>query len=341
MRPSDASAPRSAPESTTDEDAGFWFLLSGKEVARPSHPAPDGRRARVVLLHGWLMDHSCWLRTAAALRDRYGHDVLLLDFHGHGRSPLLPHFSEHTPERCVAQLRAALRAIGWISDADDAAHDAGARDAATSSPPPSLVLCGLSLGGVVSCLYADAHPRDVARVILVSSPGAPERWWMPPNLTRPLRLAALSAGAALDRNMGALGRWVTRTFPPTRAFLSHASLVRDTPTFGVPEDMPARLKRLRVPLVLVWGALDQFHTPQIRRWKAGRPHRADVVARRKRRQGEGEEGEEGEDEGVQILIAPYFDHFAACMFLDRLRLAERAHFWHDAPPPPPRRRAKL
>ena len=41
------------------------------------------------------------------------------------------------------------------------------------------------------------------------------------------------------------------------------------------------------------------------------------------------------------MIAPYFDHFAACMFLDRLRLAERAHFWHDAPPPPPRRRAKL
>jgi hypothetical protein len=35
MRPSDASAPRSAPESTTDEDAGFWFLLSGKEVALP------------------------------------------------------------------------------------------------------------------------------------------------------------------------------------------------------------------------------------------------------------------------------------------------------------------
>ena len=42
------------------------------------------------------------------------------------------------------------------------------------------------------------------------------------------------------------------------------------------------------------------------------------------------------DAGVHILVHPYFDHFAACVFLDALRLAERAHFWHDTHDVPPR-----
>ena len=39
---------------------------------------------------------------------------------------------------------------------------------------------------------------------------------------------------------------------------------------------------------------------------------------------------------MHILVHPYFDHFAACVFLDALRLAERAHFWHDTHDVPPR-----
>ena len=39
---------------------------------------------------------------------------------------------------------------------------------------------------------------------------------------------------------------------------------------------------------------------------------------------------------MHILVHPYFDHFAACLFLDALRLAERAHFWHDTHDAPPR-----
>jgi len=46
--------------------------------------------------------------------------------------------------------------------------------------------------------------------------------------------------------------------------------------------------------------------------------------------------ESGKDAGVHILVHPYFDHFAACVFLDALRLAERAHFWHDTHDVPPR-----
>ena len=96
-----------------DGDLGFWQLLSGREIARPTHPAKGGVRSRVVLLHGWLMSHACWLNTATQLRDRYGHDVLLLDFPGHGRSPLLPEFTDHHPLAFADRLRAVLRRVGW------------------------------------------------------------------------------------------------------------------------------------------------------------------------------------------------------------------------------------
>ena len=71
--------------------------------------------------------------------------------------------------------------------------------------------------------------------------------------------------------------------------------------------------------------MDQFHTAQIARWKAGRPHARDARL-----------AEDRDDAGVHILVHPYFDHFAACVFLDALRLAERAHFWHDTHDAPPR-----
>lgn len=129
--------------------------------------------------------------------------------------------------------------------------------------------------------------------------------------------------------------------------------VRDTPTFGVPPDMPQRLKKRGKPLVLVWGLLDQFHTPQLRRWKADRPSAEDVAAGVESSgggggvgggvgggggtgSGGGGGGEGGSsDAGVHILLERYWDHFAACMLLDRLELASRPHFWHDAPLPPP------
>ena len=95
-----------------DGDLGFWQLLSGREIARPTHPAKGGVRSRVVLLHGWLMSHACWLNTATQLRDRYGHDVLLLDFPGHGRSPLLPEFTDHHPLAFAHNLRGAAAHVG-------------------------------------------------------------------------------------------------------------------------------------------------------------------------------------------------------------------------------------
>ena len=351
---------------------GFWLLLSGKDVT-PTHPPPNGKRARVVMMHGWLMSHNCWLTTATQLRDRYGHDVLLFDFHGHGRSGFLPHYKDNTPGAFVAQLRRVLQHVGWAPSNDGGGggtSGGGIGDINNSSSDDSnsngggddgLVLCGLSLGGVVSLRYCDTYPSEVARIILVSSPGLDERWWIPSTLTYPLRQAVLLAADAADAGWvgGDAGRWMVRRLAPLKTFLSHINLVRDTPTFGVPPDMPLRLKKSGKPLVLVWGLLDQFHTPQLRRWKADRPRAEDVAAAAAAAAEGGVEsgayggrssssssasaaggggGGGGDDKGVHIHVERYWDHFAACMLLDRLELASKPHFGHDAPLPPPQTR---
>ena len=364
---SSLSPPPTPPSQSQSDLTGFWLLLSGKDVT-PTHPLPNGKRARVVMMHGWLMSHSCWLTTATQLRDRYGHDVLLFDFHGHGRSRMLPHYKDNTPAAYVEQLRRLLQHVGWAprrshsqatTSADETTtlydhhhhtrdHDREKRMGSGSgsgissfdesrrsskSEEDGLVLCGLSLGGVVSLRYCDAYPSEVARIILVASPGLDERWWIPSTLTYPLRRAVLALADVADAGWlgGDAGRWMVRRFMPLKTFLSHVNLVRDTPTFGVPQDMPQRLKKTGKPLVLVWGLLDQFHTPQLRRWKADRPRAEDVAAAD--RGGGGGNG--GEDKGVHIHVERYWDHFAACMLLDRLELASKPHFWHDAAPPPP------
>ena len=62
-----------------------WLLLHGSDAALSSASAgPYPPRSRIVLLHGWLQNHRCWLETAYALRDSHHHDVLLLDFYSHG-----------------------------------------------------------------------------------------------------------------------------------------------------------------------------------------------------------------------------------------------------------------
>jgi hypothetical protein len=45
--------------------------------------------------------------------------------------------------------------------------------------------------------------------------------------------------------------------------LALLSVVRDTPTFGVPPDMPQRLKARGKPLVLVWGRDSHSSTSQL------------------------------------------------------------------------------
>ena len=346
-----------------DGDLGFWQLLSGREIARPTHPAKGGVRSRVVLLHGWLMSHACWLNTATQLRDRYGHDVLLLDFPGHGRSPLLPEFTDHHPLAFAHRLRAVLRRRvgpggGWTAPRLRSIRSIQNSGSRRKPRLKILWFCAVCPWAALCPACTRTRIRAKCRASCWSRRPAWTSKWATRrrDLSRPLRVSALHLALAVRARGGRLGRWlVSRGCAPAHAALSHLHLVRDTPTFGVPRDMPARLRRAGVPTALVWGALDQFHTAQIRRWKAGRPHARDArLAREHTEHTEGEVFEPDDersaattnastfrrgkkkDAGVHILVHPYFDHFAACVFLDALRLAERAHFWHDTHDVPPR-----
>ena len=216
--------------------------LGEREIARPTHPAKGGVRSRVVLLHGWLMSHACWLNTATQLRDRYGHDVLLLDFPRTGARLCSPSsrittlwLSLRPPPRGAcgfARGQAPARRLDGAAPSIDPI-DPEQRFSSKATTQNPLVLCGLSLGGVVSCLYADAYPGEVSRVVLVASPGntaklvrAAEPLAPAPRLGAApwLSLCARAAGASA-------GGWCPAgARPRTPRCRTLRPRVRDTPT---------------------------------------------------------------------------------------------------------------
>ncbi len=99
-----------------------------------------GSGAPLVMLHGLSGHARTWDHTAAALSDRY--HVLALDQRGHGDSDWAPQYG----------LRPmANDLLGWL-DAVDLSE---------------VTLMGLSMGGLVSFVFAAAHPERVARMVIM------------------------------------------------------------------------------------------------------------------------------------------------------------------------------
>jgi pimeloyl-ACP methyl ester carboxylesterase len=94
----------------------------------------------LLMLHGFTGHAHTWDKTAAALSDRY--HVLALDQRGHGDTDWAPRY-------------------GSRPMIDDVAHflDTLGLD--------RIVLMGLSMGGMVSYLFAAAHPERVERLIVL------------------------------------------------------------------------------------------------------------------------------------------------------------------------------
>jgi esterase len=99
-----------------------------------------GSGAPLVMLHGLSGHARTWDHTAAALSDQY--HVLGLDQRGHGDSDWAPQYG----------LRPmANDLLGWL-DALDLSE---------------VTLMGLSMGGLVSFVFAAAHPERVARMVIM------------------------------------------------------------------------------------------------------------------------------------------------------------------------------
>jgi esterase len=100
----------------------------------------DGGGPPLVMLHGLSGHARTWDHAAAALSDRY--HVLALDQRGHGDSEWAPQYG----------LRPMAQDLLGYLDALDL---------------PAVTLMGLSMGGLVSFVFASAHPDRVARLVIM------------------------------------------------------------------------------------------------------------------------------------------------------------------------------
>jgi pimeloyl-ACP methyl ester carboxylesterase len=99
-----------------------------------------GAASPVVMLHGLSGHARTWDHTAAALSDRY--HVLALDQRGHGDSDWAPEYG----------LRPMAQDLLAFLDALDLRE---------------VTLMGLSMGGLVSFVFAAAYPERVARMVIM------------------------------------------------------------------------------------------------------------------------------------------------------------------------------
>ena len=97
-------------------------------------------------MHGWWQDHTSWLTTAQRVREKFGHDCLLLDWPGHGLSET-PRADVMGADLLLAALRRTLERVGWADGATPLTL-CGCSPAARlrcgtrrRGPPPSIVSC--------------------------------------------------------------------------------------------------------------------------------------------------------------------------------------------------------
>eukprot|EP00471_Norrisiella_sphaerica_P005693 CAMPEP_0184490324 /NCGR_PEP_ID=MMETSP0113_2-20130426/17611_1 /TAXON_ID=91329 /ORGANISM="Norrisiella sphaerica, Strain BC52" /LENGTH=371 /DNA_ID=CAMNT_0026874159 /DNA_START=20 /DNA_END=1135 /DNA_ORIENTATION=+ len=228
----------------------FWFHMSNKGV-RPSHPV--SKCSKVVFLHGWCQSHSAWLQTATKIRDRYGHESILLDFYGHGSSPYPDEFDQLSPEILLMQVRDAICRVGWEND--------------------KIVFAAISLGASIGLRYAESFPGSVERFLLLAPSGLKEPFML--NLAN-LGSVMAKAGVRIGKTMRHIGLGAALKAPPIFRGLAHMNLIKSTPHYDVPQDLG---HVTGIPFTVLLGQLDFIHTPQASKWcEAGdKPNNRTIV----------------------------------------------------------------
>jgi Lysophospholipase len=222
----------------------------GSGVFRKSHPdtlhiaSDTGEGPVVILVPGVASSSAIFDRLVPMLRDKYR--VIAIDLLGFGGSPV-PEDAAYTVEEHVAWLRATITSLRLKAP---------------------FVLAGHSLGALLSSRYAAQHPGKVSRLILISPP-----IYLAPSAIGDRRMRAV-AGAYLKayeflrenkaftlRNAAVIAKLmpVKYSFEITetnwRAFvLSMENCIESQTTIS---DIAA----VRVPVEIVYGALDPFLAP--------------------------------------------------------------------------------
>lgn len=200
----------------------------------------SGSGPAVIWLHAFPLDRRMWAGTVAALAAS-GRRLITVDARGFGQSAPGGGCS-------IAQL------------ADDLAGLMDALDI------PAATVGGLSMGGYVALAFARLHPRRLSRLILAATRAAADT---PQALQARQQALALIAreGAAiyLDQSLprllapAAAPSTLTevRALAETRApsLVAGIEALRDRP------DRTAELGAIRVPTLVISGALDQVVSP--------------------------------------------------------------------------------
>jgi pimeloyl-ACP methyl ester carboxylesterase len=141
---------------------------------RSSNVETTGTAGRIMCLHGWLDNCSSFDLVAPALSQRFpSHDIVALDFPGHGLSS---HKSADAPPQLLAEyafyVAEAVHCLEWSQS--------------------SLIVVGHSMGAGVGVAYAASFPERVSSLVLLEGAGP---------LARPARDCSKHIRAAIDRRL--------------------------------------------------------------------------------------------------------------------------------------------
>ncbi len=212
----------------------------------------------IVLLHGSNDDLHTWDAWAAALTRQYR--VVRFDQIGHGLTGPNPSgdYSLAAFESTVDQVTAKLGIQGFT-------------------------LAGNSMGGAIAVSYALNHPDRLEKLVLVDAGGAPKANPTPGNIG--FKLASLPG-------VNRLMRWITprslverslRQSVTNQAFINDATVDRywemlrypgnrdaTITRFGQKQETfdPARLAKLKLPVLVMWGEEDKLINVDGARWYA-------------------------------------------------------------------------
>ena len=202
----------------------------------PTRCFVGGSGPPLLFLHG-AMTAGIWTAGIARLAEQF--TVYLPDHPGFGPSPL--------PD--------------WLRSMDDMVfHYAELLDAAGLTAP--LPVVGASVGGWIAAELAAVHPERVRRLVLVGAAGlhldahpVPDLFRLPPEQILPLAFHDLGKAAAL------LPAELT-TDVIVGLMHDRAALARlGWRTYLYDPGLPRRLRRVRCPSLVVWGAEDGLIPP--------------------------------------------------------------------------------
>lgn len=230
-------------------DMGGGLTLHVRDTGPRDAPA-------IVLLHGSNASLHTWEKWAKRLQGRYR--IIRYDQPGHGLTGPSP-TQDYSPAASVELLDRLTRRLGVAR----------------------FALVGNSMGGGVAWSYALAHPDRVSALVLVDSIGQPD----PDNPTAPLlfRIARLPVLRDLA-TMVTPRHWIADSLP-----LAYADpKLADAKTIDLYWDLlrypgnrlatidrfgsapvvatPAQLRRLTLPVLILWGAQDRLIPPSSGAW---------------------------------------------------------------------------